>query len=85
MNVTKGPGDLPPYEPEESFWDDSEWADEQMTALREEWVDKAQEILLDYIYGQLDRCQLDEAVYKLVSPLIEKIEERAEASRYPPH
>ena len=84
MNVTKGPGDLPPFEPEESFWDDSEWVYEQMTALRKEWVDEAQELLLDYMYGALQAKNLDRRLAAIANRLIEKIEERAEASRYPP-
>jgi hypothetical protein len=82
---TKGPGDLPPYEPDDSIWDDSEWVDEQMTALREEWVDEAQELLLDYMYGALQQNpKLHRRLTLLTNKLTWKIEQRAEASRFPP-
>lgn len=82
MNVTKGPGDLPPFEPEESFWDDEEWVGLQVTVLRKEWVDKIQEILVHYLYYR-DLRDVQQDLDELVDGLTEKIEERAEASRYP--
>lgn len=84
MNVTKGPGDLPPFEPADSIWDDSEWVDEQMTALRKEWVDRMQDFLVDCMYGVYSNEQLRQKVDSMTELLKEKIEERAEASRFPP-
>lgn len=82
MNVTKGPGDLPPFEPDDSIWDDEEWVYDKLTELRKEWIDKAQELLLEYVYSGSDGP--DRTLRELAERMTMLIEERAEASRYPP-
>lgn len=81
---TKGPGDLPPFEPADSIWDDDVWVEEQVTELRKEWVDEAQMLLVDYMYGGMDDATVLASITAITGRLIEKIEKRAEASRYPP-
>jgi hypothetical protein len=82
---TKGPGDLPPYEPDDSIWDDHGHIAGEVAALRSEWVDEAEELLLDYMYGALQQNpELHRRLTLLTNKLTEKIEQRAEAARYPP-
>lgn len=84
MNVTKGPGDLPPFEPADSIWDDDVYIAETVTELRKEWVDSVEELLVDYMYRWMSEREVRDRLAAITNPLIEKIEERAEASRYPP-